>query len=110
MAESKTKVIKSGKNGSENGESDDDLLVLRFVNINGTRMPLKSIHTIKELDEYNYDLNKFDYYILINEQVEGTATVYSNIKIKCITAIQRLVILENIEAEMISNMCEFKIM
>lgn len=91
----------------EQDDEEEDEIIL-FVNINGQRMPLRSIHTIKEVDEYNFDFNCNNYFILINEQPEGgKTTVFSNIKIKCLTEKQRSVILQNIEDQMKENDCEF---
>ena len=88
-------------------DEEDDVDKRLYANINGTRVPIDRIHTIQEIDEYNYDHNVPEYFILINEQNDGQMSVYSNIKIKCETYNQRSEQLKGLETLMVINNCEF---
>lgn len=78
-----------------------------FIDISGTKMPLYAVHTIKEFSDYNYDHNKQEYHVLINEQLDGVMTVYSNVKIKCVSELHMLSVIEKVENMMKSDNCEF---
>lgn len=94
-----------GKKSKNDDEEEEKVII--YIDVRGTKLPLNAVRTIKESIEYNYDHNKTDYYIIINEQHDGILTVYSNIKIKCITELHMLNIISRIEDQMKDNKREF---
>ena len=90
------------KTKAQDGEEAVDMSIY-IIDINGTKMPLRSIETVKELKEYDYNQGKVMYSILINEQSEGIGiTVFCNIIIKCNSENHMRTLIKSMETQMIA--------